>query len=76
MEFPITRSNYVYAIAIDGQGNKWIGTYGGGLAKFDGINWTVYNTANSGLPSNYVYAIAIDRQGNKWIGTGWRACEV
>jgi ligand-binding sensor domain-containing protein len=44
--------NYVYAIAIDGQGNKWIGTLGGGLAKFDGVNWTVYNTSNSGLPYN------------------------
>jgi ligand-binding sensor domain-containing protein len=41
--------NYVFAIAIDGQGNKWIGTNGGGLAKFDGVNWTVYNTSNSGL---------------------------
>jgi hypothetical protein len=61
--------NWVFAIAIDGQGNKWIGTDGGGLAKFDGINWTVYNTSNSGLPDNYVFAIAIDGQGNKWIGT-------
>jgi hypothetical protein len=60
-------SNWVYAIAIDGQGNKWIGTYG--LAKFDGVNWTVYNTSNSGLPDNRVWAIAIDGQGNKWIGT-------
>jgi hypothetical protein len=24
-----------------------------GLAKFDGVNWTVYNTSNSGLPDNY-----------------------
>jgi ligand-binding sensor domain-containing protein len=62
-------NNYVYAIAIDGEGNKWIGTYGGGLAKFDGVNWTVYNTSNSGLPSVFVRAIAIDGQGNKWIGT-------
>jgi streptogramin lyase len=61
--------NYVTAIAIDEQRNKWIGTWGGGLAKFDGVNWTVYNTSNSGLPDNYVYAIAIDEQGNKWIGT-------
>jgi ligand-binding sensor domain-containing protein len=41
----------------------------GGLAKFDGVNWTVYNTSNSRLPDNYVRAIAIDGQGNKWIGT-------
>ncbi len=41
----------------------------GGLAKFDGTNWTVYNTSNSGLPDNYVSSIAIDGSGNKWIGT-------
>jgi Predicted periplasmic ligand-binding sensor domain len=61
--------NWVTAIAIDGQGNKWIGTSGGGLAKFDGVKWTIYNTSNSGLPGNWVTAIAIDGQGNKWIGT-------
>jgi ligand-binding sensor domain-containing protein len=57
------------AIAIDGQGNKWIGTGGGGLAKFDGVNWTVYNRSNSELADNWVNAIAIDDSGNKWIGT-------
>jgi ligand-binding sensor domain-containing protein len=57
---------HVYAIAIDGQGNKWIGTYGGGLAKFDGVRWKVYNTSNSGLPDNYGFrAIAIDGQGEQ-----------
>jgi ligand-binding sensor domain-containing protein len=48
-------SDYVNAIAIDRQGNKWIATSDGWIAKFDGVNWTVYN---SGLPSNYVWAIA------------------
>jgi ligand-binding sensor domain-containing protein len=68
-------SNDVRAIAIDEGGNKWIGTiynyfYGyGGLVKFDGVNWTVYQTSNSGLPNNNVWAIFIDREGNKWIGT-------
>jgi ligand-binding sensor domain-containing protein len=47
-------NDWVWAIAIDLEGNKWIGTLGGGLAKFDGINWTVYNTSNSGLPYNDV----------------------
>nr|MBC8489071.1 hypothetical protein [Bacteroidota bacterium] len=46
--------NWVYAIAIDESVTKWIGTGGGGLAEFDGTNWTVYNTSNSGLPDNYV----------------------
>jgi hypothetical protein len=36
--------------------------------------WTVYNTANSGLPYNGVTALAFDAQGNAWIGTGkWNA---
>ena len=56
-------------IAIDGSGNKWIGTDGGGLVKFDDTSWTVYNTSNSGLPDNYIHSIAIDGSGNKWIGT-------
>jgi len=34
--------NGVHSIAIDGSGNKWVGTAGGGLARFDGTNWTVY----------------------------------
>jgi hypothetical protein len=61
--------NKVYAIAIDTQSNKWIGTAFGGLAKFDGVNWTVYKTSNSNLPANTVTEIVIDGQGNKWIGT-------
>jgi len=56
-------------ITIDNDGNKWIGTWGGGLAKFDGVNWVVYNTSNSGLPENFVMTITIDNDGNKWIGT-------
>jgi hypothetical protein len=42
--------------------------YGGGLAKFDGVNWTVYNTSNS--------VCLMTMLGNshrwtreKWIGT-------
>ena len=38
-------SNYVQSIAIDSNGTKWIGTRDG-LAKFDGTNWTTYNTSN------------------------------
>ena len=74
-------SNDVSCIEIDETGNKWIGTQpeysgppnwwkGGGLAKFDGTNWDVYNESNSGLPSNRIYCIAIDDSDNKWVGTG------
>ena len=35
-------SNSVVAVVIDQEGNKWVGTAGTGLAKFDGTNWTTY----------------------------------
>ncbi len=60
--------DYVDAIAIDASGNKWFGTYYG-VGKFDGTNWTTYNTSNSDLADNDVHAIAIDASGNKWFGT-------
>jgi hypothetical protein len=50
-------------------------TFGGpdsmiGLAKFDGINWSIYNNQNSPMNSgNYINSIAIDKKGNKWIAT-------
>lgn len=58
--------DYVSAIAIDNEGNKWIGT-DRGLVKFDGSNWIIYNQSNSELPSNSVQSIAIDNEGNKWL---------
>ncbi|MFA5031379.1 MAG: two-component regulator propeller domain-containing protein [bacterium] len=61
--------NVVTAIAVDKNGNKWIGTFVGGLAKFDGTNWTVYNTSNSGLPHDCIDAVAIDNSENIWVAT-------
>jgi len=39
------------------------------LAKFDGINWDIYNAYNSGLPHNYISEVAISGSGSVWIGT-------
>jgi ligand-binding sensor domain-containing protein len=67
----------VRAIAIDASGNTWIGTgegvaydtiFEGGLAKFNGTSWTIYNASNSGLPDYNITAITIDGSGTKWIG--------
>jgi hypothetical protein len=65
-------NNHVSSIAVDNNQNIWIGMVGinnGGLVKFDGINWTVYDTDNSDIPCNTVHSIAIDNNQNKWIGT-------
>ena len=47
-----------------------------GAAAAQTVEWTVYNTANSGLPYDGVTVLAIDGQGNVWAGTGrWFAFE-
>ncbi|HEY5595541.1 MAG TPA: two-component regulator propeller domain-containing protein, partial [Nitrospiria bacterium] len=60
--------NYVFAIVVDSRGNKWFGTWGGGVSRFDGRHWTNY-TAKQGLAGNIVYALEIDPSGILWAGT-------
>lgn len=73
--FPV---NGIADIEIDADGNKWVSPgavisslwYGTkGVARFDGNNWTIYNTSNSGLPENEVTDIAIAPDGSKWFST-------
>jgi hypothetical protein len=64
----------VVSLALDAQQNLWMGmasahTTTGGLAKFDGENWLVFNEWNSGLPHVTATGLAFDDQGNPWIGT-------
>lgn len=61
-------SRAVYIISIDPQGNKWVGTYGGGLSRFDGQTWKRFSTAD-GLGDNWVYDIKYDRDGKMWVAT-------
>ena len=69
--------NNIEALAVDNQGNIWIGMTPvsgatsslGGLAKFDGTKWTVYNTDNSDLPSDCIKTLVADSQENIWVGT-------
>jgi ligand-binding sensor domain-containing protein len=58
----------ITCMAIDPQGNTWIGTDGGGIFKFDGTNWENYTYPKVGR-SPIILSIAVDAQGNKWIGT-------
>lgn len=63
-------STGVYAIEVDRDGNKWIGTYGGGLAKFDGNQWTTYAPYGSGLTTDYRGSWAPYPQG-RGLGDLW-----
>src|SRR4051812_47405846 len=50
----------------DKNGYLWIGTQGGGLARFDGREFKVYTTLD-GLQSNIINYLKIDNRQNLWI---------
>ena len=70
---------HILDIEFDSDNNLWaearslsnvVGIeWGGGLLKFDGMNWTEYNIYNSNISSNTVFDIEIDSSDNIWIGT-------
>src|SRR5213596_2809565 len=62
--------NSILSIAQTRDGYLWLGTWGG-LARFDGVRFTVFNRGNTeGLKNNYIYALHEDHDGSLWIGTG------
>lgn len=63
--------NWVGALFLDNQRNKWMGTRFGGASKFNTNNniWTIYDTQFPGLPANEVFSILIEDSGMKWFGT-------
>ena len=53
---------------LDKDGIVWCGTWGGGLARFDGQNWSNLTTKD-GLPANHVFMLHQDAKQRMWIGT-------
>lgn len=60
--------NYIISMTMDQDGSVWAGTWGGGLAHFDGERWTNL-TMKDGLPGNYIFMLHRDAQGSLWVGT-------
>jgi ligand-binding sensor domain-containing protein len=46
-------SNGIYLLYRDGAGDTWVGTYGGGLMRFNGRQWTAYTPFGFGSPVTY-----------------------
>lgn len=61
--------NYIVSLTVGLDGTVWCGTWGGGLARFDGQRWKNFTVAD-GLPGNHVYMLHEDARGRLWIGTG------
>jgi diguanylate cyclase (GGDEF)-like protein len=60
--------NTVRAIRQTRDGYMWLGTYGG-LARFDGVRFKVFDNRNSALTSNEIRALHEDARGVLWVGT-------
>ena len=62
--------NYITNIFKDSAGNIWIGTFGGGLCKFDinTLSFDTFNTRN-GLPNDNICTITEDNNRHLWVST-------
>jgi ligand-binding sensor domain-containing protein/signal transduction histidine kinase len=66
--------NVIWSLCVDGQANLWVGTYGGGLNKYDRARERFvrykHDPADSGtISSNSIRAICEDGSGVLWVGT-------
>lgn len=61
--------NFITAVIQTRDGYLWLGTYGG-LARFDGVKFTLFNSGNApGLKGNRIHSLYEDRQGILWISS-------
>ncbi len=60
--------NGIFCMLQDKTGNLWLGTYGGGLSRFDGKFFTNF-TQKEGLPDVSITSMLEDKNGNLWLGT-------
>ena len=60
--------NTIRALKQTRDGYLWLGTYGG-LARFDGVRFRVFDNRNSALTNNEIRALHEDRKGILWVGT-------
>ena len=58
----------IRSFATDPEGNVWIGTRYGGVARFDGDHFTA-TSLEHGLRSNAVWSLAPDSDGHLWVAT-------
>lgn len=65
------KENLVRTICLDSNHNLWIGTFGGGLVKYDHSMRHKQNfSTDNGFPSNTVNGIIRGKNGSFWIATG------
>lgn len=61
-------NEYVFAIGVDTQGNKWFGTNAGGMSRYKDGQWKTYFPMH-GLADYWIYSFANQGADILWIGT-------
>lgn len=54
----------------DSRGHLWIATHGGGVCKFDGLNFKPFKEKD-GISGNIVTGVSEDKKGNLWFTSSW-----
>ena len=62
-------SNFINDVAVDNNGIVWAASADKGLLRFDGINWTIYDSDNSELPYSSINCVLFDNDRGILIGT-------
>ncbi len=67
-------NDFVWAIAEDARGDLWVGTEGGGLARWERKSERFLSYRHdpkdpNSLPGDRVRSVLVDRQGLVWVGT-------
>jgi ligand-binding sensor domain-containing protein len=61
-------NEYVFGIFVDSHGNKWFGTNGGGVSRFNDGKWKTFFPMH-GLADYWIYTFTEQADGTLWIGT-------
>jgi two-component system sensor histidine kinase ChiS len=62
------KQSMVRSLYQDRDGAIWVGTYSGGVSRYDGKFFSHF-TEEKGLSNNVVFCILQDKKGNMWFGT-------
>ena len=70
--------NSIFDIEFDEDGNLWMGSYWNGLIKYDGSEFTLYNSQTTNLDNGMeeINCLEIDSSGHIWIGSDYKGAAV
>ena len=61
-------NEYVFGMFVDQDNNKWFGTNGGGMSRYNDGKWKTYFPMH-GLADYWVYSFTQQRDKTLWVGT-------